>query len=40
MDFFKKMKFLFLVNLHHFLERYEARKDEQPISSGKLDVTA
>ena len=30
MDFFS-MKFLFLVNLHHFVEHYEARKDEEPI---------
>ena len=39
MDFSKKMKFLFLVNLDPFLECYEAREDEEPVSSGKLDVT-
>ena len=26
MDFLKKLKFLFLVNLHHFVEHYETRK--------------
>ena len=31
MDFFKKLKFLFLVNLHHFVEHHEAKKDEEPI---------
>ena len=29
MDFSKKLKFLFLVNLYHFVEQYEARKDEK-----------
>ena len=29
------MKFLFLVNLNHFNEHYEVRKDEEPISKGK-----
>ena len=38
--FFKKMKFSFLVNLHHFVEHYEARIDEEPIWSGKWDITA
>ena len=33
--FSKKLKFLFLVNLHHFIEHYEARKDEEPICSAK-----
>ena len=33
----KKMKCLFLVNLHHFMEHYEARKDEEPIWRGKWD---
>ena len=27
MDFSKKLKFLFLVNLNHFNEHYEVRKD-------------
>ena len=31
MDFSKKLKFLFLVNLHYYVEHYEARKDEEPI---------
>ena len=31
MDFSKKMKLSFLINLHHFIEHYEARKDEEPI---------
>ena len=31
MDFFKKLKFLFLVNLHDFVEHHEGRKDEEPI---------
>ena len=31
MDFSKKLKFLFLVNLHHFVEHYETRKDEESI---------
>ena len=32
MNFFlKKIKFLFVVNLNHFVEHYEARKDEEPI---------
>ena len=31
MDFFYEMRFLFLVNLHHFVEHYGARKDEEPI---------
>ena len=31
MDFSKKLKFLFLVNLNYFVEHYEARKDEEPI---------
>ena len=35
MDFFKKLKFLYSVNLHHFVEHYEARKDEEPILIGK-----
>ena len=30
MDFSKKMKFLFLVNLKDLIERYDARKDEEP----------
>ena len=25
-----KLKFLFLVNLHQFVEHYKARKDEEP----------
>ena len=29
----------FLVNLHHFVEHYGARKDEEPIWSGKWDKT-
>ena len=29
MDFSKKQKFLYLVDLHHFVEHYEARKDEE-----------
>ena len=29
MDFLKKLKCLFLVNLHHFVENYEVRKDEE-----------
>ena len=40
MDFFKKLKFLFLVNLHHFIEHYGARKDEEPIWSGERDIRA
>ena len=35
MDFSRKLNFLFLVNLHHFIENYEARKDEEPILSVK-----
>ena len=31
MEFSEKLKFLFLVNLHHFIEHYEARKNEEPI---------
>ena len=27
MNFLKKLKFLILINLHHFIEHYEARKD-------------
>ena len=27
----KQKKKLFLVNLHHFIQHYEARKDEEPI---------
>ena len=39
--FFKKtLKFLFLVNLHHFVEHYEDRKDEEPIWSEEWDITA
>ena len=29
--FFKKLKFLFLLNLYHFAEHYEARKTKEPI---------
>ena len=29
--FFKKNKYLGLVNLHHFIEHCEARKDKEPI---------
>ena len=35
MDFSKKLQLLFLVNLHHFFDQYEAIKDEEPIWSGK-----
>ena len=35
MDFSKILKFLYLVNLHHFVEHYEARKDEELICSEK-----
>ena len=38
MDFSTQLKFL--VNLQHFVERYEARKDEEPIWSEKCDRTA
>ena len=31
MEFSKKLILLFLVNLHHFAEHYEAREDEEPI---------
>ena len=31
----KKMKFLYLVNLHHFVEHYESKKDLESILSGK-----
>ena len=31
MDFSKELKFLFSVNLHHFIEHSDARKDEEPI---------
>ena len=31
----KKMKFLYLVNLHPFVEHYEAKKDLESIFSGK-----
>ena len=34
------MKFLFSVNLHQFVDYYEARKDEKPIWSGRWDKTA
>ena len=30
MDFSKKLKILFLVNLNYFVEYYETRKDEEP----------
>ena len=30
MDFSKKLKFLFSVNLYYFIEHHEARKDEEP----------
>ena len=40
MSFSKKMKCLFLVNLHHFIEHYEARNNEEPIWSGKWDIRA
>ena len=40
MDFSKKFKFLFLVNLPHFIEYYEIRKDEERIWSGKWDIRA
>ena len=40
LDFPKKLKFLFLVNLHHSLEHYEARKVEEPIWSEKWGITA
>ena len=35
LDFSKKPKILFLVNLHHFHEHYEAIKDEEPMKGGK-----
>ena len=31
MEFSEKLKFLFLVNLYHFIEHYEAGKNEEPI---------
>ena len=31
MDFFKKLQFLFLFDLYHFIEHYGARKDAEPI---------
>ena len=34
------LKFLFLVNLHHFIKDYEARKDEEPIWNGEWDRRA
>ena len=34
------MNLLFLVNLHQFVERYESKKDEEPIWSGRWDKTA
>ena len=40
MDFSKKLKFLFSVNLHYFIEHHEARKDEESIWSGKWDIRA
>ena len=40
MDFSKKLKFSFLVNLHHFVEHYEARKYEELIWSEKRDIAA
>ena len=40
MDFSKKLKFLFLVNLHHSIEHYKGWKDEEPIWSGKWDIRA
>ena len=40
MDFSKKLKCLILFNLHHFVKHYEARKDEEPIWSGKWDTRA
>ena len=39
-SFKKKLKFLFLVHLHHFVEHCEARKDEDPNRSEKLDIVA
>ena len=39
--FFKMTEMtLFLVKLYHFVAHYEARKEEQPIWSGKWDITA
>ena len=35
MDFSKKLKFLFLVNLKHLIEHYDARNDEEPNLSEK-----
>ena len=40
MDFSKKLKFLFLVNLKHLIEHYDARKDEEPNRSEKSDIRA
>ena len=40
MDFSKKNKVLYLVNLNHFFEHYETRKDKEPTWSGKWDITA
>ena len=40
MDFSKNWKFVFLVNLHNFVEHYEALKKEEPIWSEKWDITA
>ena len=40
MDFLQKLKFLLLVNLHNFVECFEARKDEESIWSEEWDTTA
>ena len=40
MYYFAKLKFLFSVNLHKFVKRYEAIEDDEPIWKGKWDKTA
>ena len=34
------MKFLDFVNLHHFIEHYEVKKDKEPIWSRKWEIRA
>ena len=40
MDFPKKLKFVFLVNLYHFIEHYEVKNYEVAIWSGIWDIIA
>ena len=35
-----KIKSVFLVNVHNFVEYYQARTDQEPTWSEKWDITA